>query len=252
MAVNCRLISRAVRTALSASSSFSIGAPKTAMSPSPIYLSRVPPWLKTISVIREKYRFKIILISRGGIVSERRVKPTMSAKRMVAMSSLDSMISSIVSSPPLRIISMTWGEWKRCSLFRIRSSSRIRSFRADCSMTMAAWLPMALRSSRSSWLNWLSIRTLSNCITPIILSSRQRGTHMADLICCIITLLAPSNRESVMALDVRRATLPLMTLSIRVRLAFISRLDFPCSVLCLTTTGMRLSPSEPPARTKNP
>ena len=48
-------IATAALTAFWASSGVAVGAPKSAIRPSPIYLSSVPPCSKMISVIAEKY-----------------------------------------------------------------------------------------------------------------------------------------------------------------------------------------------------
>ncbi|MNT48749.1 hypothetical protein D3C72_1855460 [compost metagenome] len=47
-------IASAAFTARSAWSATSTGAPKNAMMPSPMYLSRVPPWAKMASTMRER------------------------------------------------------------------------------------------------------------------------------------------------------------------------------------------------------
>ena len=52
-------ISMAVKTALSAWFSISMGAPKTAMMASPMNLSKVPSYLKMMAVMAVKYSLRI-------------------------------------------------------------------------------------------------------------------------------------------------------------------------------------------------
>ena len=78
-----RCISMAAITALRASSTVTVGAPKRAINPSPIYLSSVPPCLKMMSDMPEKYRFSNCTTLSGGACSDSRVNPRMSANSTV-------------------------------------------------------------------------------------------------------------------------------------------------------------------------
>ncbi len=76
-------ISRAVRIARSGSSSWAVGAPKSAITASPMCLSILPPWAVITVSRRVQSAFIIALTSSGSIVSTIAVKPEMSAKSTV-------------------------------------------------------------------------------------------------------------------------------------------------------------------------
>ena len=68
----------AARTARSASSSCAVGAPKTAMTASPMNFSTVPPKLSMSALTRSWYGLRVARTSSGSARSERSVKPTRS------------------------------------------------------------------------------------------------------------------------------------------------------------------------------
>ena len=74
-------IRNAARTARSASSSCATGAPKTAMTASPMNFSTVPPKLSMSAFTRSWYGRSVARTSSGSARSERSVKPTRSTKR---------------------------------------------------------------------------------------------------------------------------------------------------------------------------
>ena len=89
------------------------------------------------SVLHEGDRVDIISTyynSETGILGSEKI---ISEKTIVAVTSLASMIFSLVSSLPFKIMSMTCGEWNRSRRLLNRSSSRICSLRLACSMIMA-------------------------------------------------------------------------------------------------------------------
>ena len=67
-------ISKPESTACSGSSPLRTGAPKKAIKPSPMYLSTIPPWSKTIFTIFSKYTFRVSTTSLGSSDSEMPVK----------------------------------------------------------------------------------------------------------------------------------------------------------------------------------
>src|SRR5688572_8526359 len=71
----------AARTARSASSSCETGAPKTAMTASPMNFSTVPPKRSMSAFTRSWYGRSVARTSSGSARSERSVKPTRSTKR---------------------------------------------------------------------------------------------------------------------------------------------------------------------------
>ena len=73
----------AAATARRAWSGWGIGAPKNAMTASPMNLSSVPPCSKIASAANVKTRSRNRESSSGSIVSADDVKPTMSAKKTV-------------------------------------------------------------------------------------------------------------------------------------------------------------------------
>ena len=77
------LVALALAWVLIGGSALAVGAPKIAIKPSPIYLSRVPPCSNIISVITEKYRFSRFTIFSGFAFSDREVKPRISANNTV-------------------------------------------------------------------------------------------------------------------------------------------------------------------------
>src|SRR6516164_4052127 len=62
---SARIISVATSNALSASTDPTTGAPKIAISPSPRYLSSIPPRVKITSTISVKYSLSNITVARG-------------------------------------------------------------------------------------------------------------------------------------------------------------------------------------------
>ena len=80
----------AVRQACSGWAVSSIGAPKKAMIASPMYLSTVPLFSKTTSVIAVRYSLRSVVSSSSGRRSAMVVNPRMSEKR----------IESSVAAPP--------------------------------------------------------------------------------------------------------------------------------------------------------
>src|SRR5262249_14613978 len=79
------IISVATSTALPAPRTWVKGTPNTAMIASPMYLSRIPPWLKTTSTMSVKYSFSIETVPRAPSVSAMVVKLRMSENRTEAM-----------------------------------------------------------------------------------------------------------------------------------------------------------------------
>jgi len=75
-------MARAARQARTAWSGVAIGAPKTAITASPMYLSRVPPSRSTQSVIRVRYS-RSVRTPWGSFRSVKVVKSRMSVKRTV-------------------------------------------------------------------------------------------------------------------------------------------------------------------------
>ena len=91
-----RWISRAARTARSASSSWAIGAPNTAISASPMTLSTMPPNRSTTSPISFMQPSTIERISSGSVRSESEVNPDRSANRTVTQRRSPSSLSPTV------------------------------------------------------------------------------------------------------------------------------------------------------------
>src|SRR6266498_2262820 len=78
-----RSMANAHRTARSGSSSWTMGAPNTATTASPMNFSTVPPWRSMARRSRVKYELRVARTSSGSERSERVVKPTRSQKSTV-------------------------------------------------------------------------------------------------------------------------------------------------------------------------
>jgi hypothetical protein len=81
--LSTRCASSPARTARSASSSVATGAPKTAMTASPMYFSITPPYWRITSRSAAKYSRCRMRICSGSASSEKDVNPAMSMKRTV-------------------------------------------------------------------------------------------------------------------------------------------------------------------------
>ena len=88
----------AARTARSGSSSCATGAPKTAITASPMNFSTVPPKRSSSSRRRAWYGRRSERTSSGSICSARDVKPTRSAKRTVTTFRSSSRVSAAATS----------------------------------------------------------------------------------------------------------------------------------------------------------
>ena len=98
------------RMARSAWSSCAIGAPKNAITASPMNLSSVPPYAKIESTAAEKKRDRNSATSSGAFVSDTVVNPEMSAKRIDTSAARISVSSADTVITPFTISSMTAGE----------------------------------------------------------------------------------------------------------------------------------------------
>ena len=76
-------IASAARTARSGSSSCAVGAPKSAITASPMNFSTVPPWRSSSARTRSWYGRRTARTSSGSSCSAFAVKPTRSQKRTV-------------------------------------------------------------------------------------------------------------------------------------------------------------------------
>src|SRR5439155_14414127 len=97
---------RAQRTARGAWSGWATGAPKYAMSPSPRYLSSVPPCAKTVSTMRAWYSFSMATTCSPESASLRAVNSRRSLKRRVT----SRLSPAAAPSPSASTRAATWGE----------------------------------------------------------------------------------------------------------------------------------------------
>lgn len=82
-----------------------MGAPQNAITASPMNLSSVPPWRKTVAAIRSRYSFSISTTLSAGSASEMEVKPRMSLKSSV----------TVARAPPRRSVSCSSTRRRTCS-----------------------------------------------------------------------------------------------------------------------------------------
>ena len=84
-ASSAKRISLAARTARTASSSWTCGTPKTAMTASPMYFSTVPPWCSIAVRIASKYRSMTRRTDSGSRASPIAVEPATSQNTTVTV-----------------------------------------------------------------------------------------------------------------------------------------------------------------------
>ena len=131
-------IASAARTARSGSSSCAVGAPKSAMTASPMNFSTVPPWRSSSARTRSWYGPRSASTSSGSIDSARAVKPTRSQKTTVT--TLRSRRAALIPSPPLQGAARP-----------TRRTTSHRSGGRRSAPSRAPQLPSASRPSATSW-----------------------------------------------------------------------------------------------------
>ncbi len=170
--------------------------------PSPMNLSSVPSYLKIVSTISSKYSLSISTSSSGRVFSLIAVKPRMSLLNTVHCSTRCP--PGFTSSWPLMTRSAMFGESRRLKRSRVTISFSTFLPRMLISMNIAAWLAMAVTSSRSLGWNWASVSESSQR-TPSTSLLWRSGATMAELIRFRIMLLPFEAAKSIAASCVRTA-----------------------------------------------